>query len=156
MRDIFSFGVGGLVVASLYQTLSLFWKKNTYRKLELIQTECLHDETRLNRTFVDLEICISSMTEDVLICFRRAADAADRLVFLRFQLEKHTTVPTVEDRINGYLQLHRCETSLRSLLTIVESNSVAKEVVYINRILSQISDILAAHMSAIMMLTHNI
>jgi hypothetical protein len=151
VKNILSYGVGGLLAASLYQIMNIMWKKRIGIGLSSITTEALHQDGVLCSLFVELEDTVKEFDPIALV---RAMDAADQLVFLRFKLEYGGLVPMLEDRVKAYLTFTRCEDSLKRLLNCIEASSITpRDVVCVQRVLSRISESLAIHLSAIMTLT---
>ena len=150
IRDIASFGVGGLLAASLYQAINIVWTRRMGMRLTSIPTDALHQDAILNNLFVELE---NSVKEYDPIAFVRAIDAADRLVFLRLQLQSGRAQPIIQDGIEAFLVHRRCGDSLRRLLLCIEKSMSPRTVVGIQGIFTRISEVLDEHLSAIMTLT---
>ncbi len=153
MKDIAVVGVGGLILACMYQTMNILWKRAVYHKLETMDTESLHQDIALNNSFLQLEKHVLGADPTVHTDFIRSIDAADRLVFLRFQLERNAVTATVEDRVSAYLQFDRCESAIASLMKKLEATYKAKDYVQLQRLATNLSDGLALHLKTVMMLT---
>lgn len=151
-KDLLSWGAGGLVTGMLYQ-LSCIWIKQSTNVQELNPlTEAICEDHELFSLFCQLQE-YRNLSETF---FRRAVDDADRLVFLRLQLQSKTVQPSLEDRPNAFLYFKNAVRSLEKLFELSKKHALPRVPVEVHRLYLLIFTCLESHWNAILHATQNI
>ena len=151
-KDLLTWGAGGLIAGLLYQFTSIWVKQKTnVQELDPL-TEALCDDQELFALFCQLKE-YRKLSE---MCFRRAVDDADRLVFLHMQLRKQEVKASLNDRPSAFLHLKNSVKNLEKLFNLSQKHPIPRVPVEVHRLYVLIFTCLENHWNAILHLTQTI
>lgn len=151
VKQVALFGAGGAALGGLFHLVNTMWQRRVGGTLSIPTEAIQHCDRKLLLLFLRLE----SQKDYAAVEFLQAVDAADRLVYLRMQLENEKIEPGFNDRANGRIQFKRCESSLHKMLGIFKEQIPVRDVVINENIIRQIVECLESHVTSIYMMTKN-
>lgn len=144
----------GLLLLSTWSASNMLWNKH-HPSAELHDTvakSITEADPSLLRTLVSMENLMGDIDR---IAFIRMVDAADRLVFLRELLQNKKVIPSIQDRVDGYIIYNNCWNNIRrSKKSTDRSRGIpVKNKMEIQRLFELVTESIDNHVGAIMLLT---
>ena len=148
-KDIVAWSAGGLVAGLLYQIASIWVKQKTNAQQLNPTTEALSVDQELFSLFCQLQ----EHRKVNEMCFRRAVDDSDRLVFLHEQLRTKQIDTSLKDRPAAFLYFKSAIQNLENFYQDSEHHPSVRVPVEVHRLYVLIFECLEKHWNAILHLT---
>ncbi len=150
--NIFLWGSGGLIAGVCYQLgIICFDKKFNSNKL-LPETEVLVYDTELYNLFCSLH----SHKHIQIKNFEAAVEYADRLVFIRYQLQQGNIQPCLTDRTKAFVDFKQCTSNLDDFFIHSQKLANSRITVEVHNIYKRIFSILEDHWTNVLKLTQDV
>ena len=153
MGRVASLGIGGFVVASLFQVANVMFEKRVNILKLQTPTEVMHVfDKHLYNQFLGLEEYARKVDT---IAFIRLVDSADRILFTHKLLQDKKIEVGVQDIESANADYQRAKRSMDRILLKIETVMIPKDIITVQDYIQEINNILSNHVVSIFVIEHN-